>query len=63
MRALMALLHIVLILAVGIGRILVEVVALFAGGPDRDEPKTQYDQRATWENNGYSWERWPDDLH
>jgi hypothetical protein len=62
MRALAALLQIVLILTAGLGRVLIEVLALFAGGSDTAKPKTAYERRATWERDGYSWEGRPDDL-
>ncbi len=62
MRVLTVLLEIALIVAVGLFRVVIQMLALFADLP-REKSKTQYEWRATWERNtGYSWEGRRDDL-
>ncbi|MBB3224476.1 hypothetical protein [Pseudoduganella umbonata] len=57
MRSIASLVQIALLLALGAVRIIIELLALFAGATENKQRKTQYDPRYSWENDGYSWER------
>lgn len=44
------------------GRILIELLALCAGGIEERPPRDARERRYSWDNDGYSWEGRPDEM-